>query len=228
VRILIAEDNAPLADELARSLCQSGSRVRCVSDGHAAVSALRREEYDLLVLDFDLPEKPDEVLLAQLRAQRAHLPVLAISGAGSIADRVRALDAGVDDYLPKPFAFDEFHARARAITRRHAADTARTLTLGPLTYDPAGHIARLHGRVLPLPRRELALLEALIRHAGRWVGKQELTGLLSGEGRDVSRNAVEVYMHRLRGRLGERSVRVLTTRGLGYRLVESTARREAL
>lgn len=216
MRILIAEDDALLADGLTRSLRQSGYAVDCVRTGTEADSALSAEEFDLLILDLGLPRLAGIEVLKRLRARGSRVPVLILTALDGVRDRVRGLDNGADDYLAKPFALVELEARVRALTRRGMSGAPTLLHHGPLGYDQVGKVATLNGQTLDLSGRELALLEILLQRAGRMVAKEALVEHLCAWGEEVSTNAIEVYVHRLRKKLEAGGVRILTVRGLGY------------
>src|SRR5512133_725406 len=163
MRILIAEDDAIMADGLTRSLRQSGYVVDRVGTGPEADSAVTRGEFDLLILDLGLPKMGGLEVLRRLRARGSRLPVLILTALDGVNDRVRGLDLGADDYLAKPFALAELEARVRALTRRgHSASTAM-LKHGDLTYDTVGKVAEIRGHMLDLSARELALLEIFLQ-----------------------------------------------------------------
>jgi two-component system OmpR family response regulator len=217
MRILIAEDDSLLAEGLARSLRDLGYAVDCVNTGADADSATSAFEFDLLILDLNLPRMSGLEVLKRLRSRSRELPVLILTAQSGVEDRVRGLDLGADDYLAKPFALEELKARVRALTRR----TTGTPTLfrhGGLSYDPVGKVARINGEVVDLSARECTLLEMLVQRAGRWVSKGQLLDHLCEWGEEVSTNAIEVYVHRLRKKLRAAGVEIVTVRGLGYRV----------
>jgi len=216
MRILIAEDDAILADGLTRSLRQSGYAVDAVDNGAEADSALVGTEFDLLILDLGLPRLGGLDVLKRLRARDSHVPVLILTALDGVQDRVRGLDLGADDYLAKPFELAELEARVRALTRRGAAGAPTLYRHGPLTYDQVGRVAQINNEPLDLPARELALLEVLMQRAGRMVSKEQLVDHLCQWGEEVSTNAIEVYVHRLRKKLEPGAVKIATVRGLGY------------
>lgn len=216
MRILIAEDDATLADGLLRALRAVGYAVDVVTDGAAADAALALQSFDLLILDLGLPRMPGLEVLRRLRARQSALPVLVLTAADDVDSRVRGLDLGADDYMAKPFALSELEARVRALTRRAAGGAANLLRVGPLTLDAAGHVAFLNEQPLELSARELGLLEVLAKRAGRLVSKEQLVDHLCEWGDELSNNAIEVYVHRLRRKLEAGGVRIVTVRGLGY------------
>jgi two-component system, OmpR family, response regulator len=218
MRILVAEDDAILADGVSHTLRQSGYAVDWVKNGTEADSALETDDFDLLILDLGLPKKSGLEVLKRLRARDSRLPVLILTALDGVNDRVRGLDAGADDYLAKPFELAELEARVRALVRRGMAGSPTLLRHGALTYDQVGRIARLNGEALELSAREVSLLEIFLQRAGRLVSKDQLVSHLCEWGEEVSPNAIEVYVHRLRKKLEPGGVRIVTVRGLGYSL----------
>jgi two-component system OmpR family response regulator len=211
MRILIAEDDQVLADGLLRSLRASGAAVDHVASGTEADAALMtNNEFDLLILDLGLPK------LRKLRARGSAMPVLILTAADGIEERVKGLDLGADDYMAKPFALSELEARVRALSRRGTGATSSTIKHGPLVYDQAGRVATIDGRMVELSARELGLLEVLLQRAGRLVSKDQLVERLCEWGEEVSNNAIEVYIHRLRKKIEKGPIRIATVRGLGY------------
>jgi two-component system OmpR family response regulator len=227
VRILIVEDDAVLSDGLTRSLRQSGYSVDSVKDGAAADAALTTSAFDLVVLDLGLPKLSGFEVLRRLRGRGATVPVLILTAADGVHDRVRGLDLGADDYLVKPFALQELEARVRALTRRSHSAMLRVLTHGDLAFDQVGKVAEIRGATLDLSARELALLEIFMQRPGRMVNKEQIVDLLCQWGEEVSTNAVEVYIHRLRKKLEPGGVKIATVRGLGYCLEKTHAVRAA-
>jgi two-component system OmpR family response regulator len=216
VRILIAEDDAVLSDGLSRSLRVAGYAVDVVARGDAADTALTTASFDLLILDLGLPGLSGLDVLRRLRARGARLPVLILTAADSVEQRVRGLDLGADDYMAKPFALNELEARVRALTRRAAGVAQTQLRNGPLVLDLTGRIATLNDQALDLSARELGLLEVFISRPGRLVSKEQLVDHLCEWGEEVSTNAIEVYVHRLRKKIEPGGVKISTVRGLGY------------
>ena len=216
MRILIAEDDAIMADGLTRSLRQAGYVVDRVGTGPEADSALTRGEFDLLILDLGLPKMGGLEVLRRLRARQSPLPVLILTALDGVSDRVRGLDLGADDYLAKPFDLNELEARVRALTRRGAASVSGVLRHGELSYDQVGRVTELRGKALELSARETGLLEILLMRTGRIVSKEQLVEHLCEWGEEVSTNAIEVYVHRLRKKIEAGGVRIATVRGLGY------------
>ncbi len=221
MRVLVAEDDAILADGVTRALRQSGYAVDWVKNGVEADSALETDDFDLLILDLGLPKKSGLEVLKRLRLRDSRLPVLILTALDGVNDRVRGLDAGADDYLAKPFDLSELEARVRALVRRGIGGGPTLLRHGALTYDQVGRVAHVNGEVLELSAREVSLLEIFLQRAGRMVSKDQLVSHLCEWGEEVSGNAIEVYVHRLRKKLEPGGVRIVTVRGLGYSLEKS-------
>jgi two-component system, OmpR family, response regulator len=225
MRILIVEDDTVIADGLVRALRYCGYAVDHVASGSEADAALSSTEtFDLVILDLCLPNMSGSQVLCRLRARNSHLPVMILSAADSTESRVRCLDLGADDFMAKPFALDELLARTRALTRRGVGGGPTSIRLGLLAFDRVGRIARVNNHVIDLSSREIEILEVLIQRIGRLVSKEQLVGHLCGWGEEVSANAIEVYMHRLRKKLEGSEARITTLRGLGYCLEEARAR----
>tara|TARA_B110000879_G_C11048704_1_gene461889 strand:- start:318 stop:992 length:675 start_codon:yes stop_codon:yes gene_type:complete len=217
MRILIAEDDQVLADGLMRTLRAAGAAVDHVASGTEADAALMTStEFDLLILDLGLPRMHGLEVLKRLRARGNSVPVLILTAADSVEDRIKGLDLGADDYMPKPFALPELEARVRALVRRGAGNAASLIKHGPLTYDQQGRVATMDGVMVDLSARELGLLEVLLQRTGRLVSKDQLVERLCEWGEEVSNNAIEVYIHRLRKKIEKGPVRIVTVRGLGY------------
>ena len=221
MRILIAEDDPVLVDALRRTLRQAGYAVDWAKNGGEADAALDTNEFDLLILDITLPKLCGFEVLKRLRARNSRLPVLMLTALDSVNDRVRGLDAGADDYLAKPFQLAELAARVRALTRRGMSGSPTLIKHGQLSFDQVGRVAELAGERLELSARELSVLEMFLRRPGRLVHKDQLVEHLCEWGEEVSTNAIEVYVHRLRKKLEPGGVRISTVRGVGYRLEAS-------
>jgi two-component system OmpR family response regulator len=222
MRILIAEDDSILADGLTRSLRNNGYAVDAVSDGVAADSALIAQEFDLLILDIGLPKMSGHEVLTRLRARNSRLPVLILTAADGIEQRVKGLDLGADDYMAKPFSLSELEARVRALARRGAGGGSTILRHGRLVFDQTGRVALVDDQTLELSAREVSLLEILLTRSGRMVSKHQIVDPLCEWGEEVSSNAIEVYVHRLRKKIEPSGVKIATVRGLGYCLERDT------
>jgi two-component system, OmpR family, response regulator len=223
MRILIAEDDQVLADGLLRSLRASGYAVDQVSSGSEADAALASHEFDLVILDLGLPKLHGFEVLRKLRGRGSAVPVLILTAADSVEQRVKGLDLGADDYMAKPFALQELEARVRALTRRGLGSASAIIKHGPLSFDANGRVAYLNDQMLELSARELSLLEVLLQRSGRLVSKDQLVERLCEWGEEVSNNAIEVYIHRLRKKIEQGPVRIATVRGLGYCLEKIAA-----
>lgn len=216
MRVLVVDDERGLTRALQRGLAAEGFAVDCSHDGETGLSLATHGDYDAIVLDVMLPRRNGYDVVAALRERKVWTPVLMLSAKDGEYDVADALDLGADDYLTKPFSFVVLVARLRALVRRPAEARPSVLAVGALVMDPSARTVTLDGVLVDLTTRELALLEYLMRHADRVVGKVELRDhVWDGTGEDL--NVVEVYVGYLRRKLG-RDV-VLTMRGAGYRVV---------
>jgi two-component system OmpR family response regulator len=216
MKILLAEDDNLLSEGLSQSLRQTGYAVDCVYRGNEADTALTTMTYDLLILDLGLPNMNGLDVLRRLRARNNRVPVLILTAADSVEQRVCGLDAGADDYMAKPFELKELEARVRALTRRSAGSGSSIWKHGPLSFDQVGRVAFINDTMLELSAREIGLLEILLQRVGRLVSKDQFVDHLCEWGEEVSNNAIEVYIHRLRRKIEVNGVRIATVRGLGY------------
>lgn len=216
MKILLAEDDNLLSEGLSQSLRQTGYAVDCVHQGNDADTALTTMPYDLLILDLGLPNMNGLEVLRKLRTRNNQMPVLILTAADSVEQRVHGLDAGADDYMAKPFNLKELEARVRALTRRGAGTGASIWKHGPLTFDQVGRVALINDTMLDLSAREVGLLEILLQRVGRLVSKDQFVDHLCEWGEEVSNNAIEVYIHRLRKKIEVNGIRIATVRGLGY------------
>jgi len=221
MRILYIEAETVLADMVRLALKPMGfgvDHVETAEDGYAALDAT---DYDAILLDLNLPDADGIEVVRKLRAKRDATPVLILSARTKMDQRVRGLDAGADDYLPKPFEMPELAARLRALTRRPRTMLGTELACGNVVYRPAEHLAMVEGRPVALPRRRASVLEHRLRNAGRPARKPALEDNIYAYGEEVASNSVEVHIHALRKRLSEAgaNVRVETRRGTGYVLL---------
>jgi len=218
MRILISEDDAALAEALRFALTQSGFAVDWVANGLDADEALKGAEFGLLILDLGLPKIDGLEVLRRLRRRNSTLPVLILSGREQPEEKVAGLDLGADDYLVKPFSLNELQARVRALLRRGHGVATPVLTYRELSFDPATRTASISGHTLPLSLHELSVLEVLVRRFGRPVSKEQLVEQIYTYDQEVSHNAIEVYVHRLRKKIGTTGLVVRTLYGRGYAL----------
>jgi two-component system, OmpR family, response regulator len=223
MRILIAENDQVLADGLLRSLRSSGYAVDQVSSGSQADAALSAHAFDLLILDLGLPKLHGLEVLRKMRARGSAVPVLILTADDSVEQRVKGLDLGADDYMAKPFELAELEARVRALTRRGMGTASNIIRHGPLSFDASGRVAYINDQLIELSAREIGLLEVLLQRAGRLVSKDQLVERLCEWGDEVSNNAIEVYIHRLRKKIEHGPIRIATVRGLGYCLEKIAA-----
>jgi two-component system OmpR family response regulator len=218
LRILVVEDNRTLADGLVAVLRGSGYAVDVVRDGVSALAALSAEAFDLIVLDLSLPEMDGLEVLRQLRSRGNRSAVLVLTARGALDERVRGLDLGADDYMTKPFEVAELEARIRVLLRRQSGARSDSIAFGELAFDSATRTLTAGGRPLDVPARELSLLETLMRRAGKVVSKEAITQSLADFDDELSANAIEQYVSRLRRKLNPHGLTIRVARGLGYYL----------
>jgi len=218
MRILITEDDAALAEALQFSLKQSGYAVDWVNNGGAADEALKDDVFGLLILDLGLPKLDGFEVLRRLRRRNPALPVLILSGREDPKEKVLGLDLGADDYLVKPFSLNELQARVRALLRRGQGNATPQISYARLCFDTVHRAACVDGKTLTLSTQETAVLEVLLLRFGRIVSKEQVVEQLYSYDQEVSHNAIEVYVHRLRKKLAGAGVTVRTLYGRGYLL----------
>ena len=214
MRLLLAEDDGMIGASLHDALRAEGYAVDWVIDGQAADSTLLTQAYDAIVLDLGLPKRAGLDVLRSLRARRNRAPVLILTARDAVSDRIAGLDAGADDYLTKPFDLNELLARLRALIRRASGRAEPAYDFGGVVLDPVTREASVDGRPLALLGREWAVLEALLARPGAVLSRAQLEEKLYGWDEEVGSNAVEVYIHSLRKKLGHDFIR--NVRGLGY------------
>jgi two-component system, OmpR family, response regulator len=215
-RILLVEDDAALVRGLAAILRGEGYSVDTAPDGPSALALVRDEPFAVILLDVNLPGMSGFEVLRTLRARGCHAPILLLTARDSLEDRVKGLDLGADDYMLKPFEPPELAARVRALMRRPAADPSPVIRVGNLEIDRSRCTIRVAGEQVDLRRREWVLLERLAVRVGKVVSKERLATEMFGFDEVVAPNAIEVYVARLRRKLGPQGPAIRTMRGLGY------------
>jgi len=214
MRVLLVEDDTMIGESLREALRRQGMACDWVRDGRAAEAVLTSERFDALLLDLGLPHRDGLEVLRGLRARGDATPVIVLTARDTLSDKVKGLDGGADDYLVKPFELDELLARLRALRRRHEGRTRPLLQVADLTLDPATREVMRAGRPVLLSAREFAVLQALLERPGAIVSRAQLEDRLYGWGEELESNAISVYMHQLRRKLGDDLLH--TVRGLGY------------
>ncbi len=217
MHVLLVEDDAVLADGLRRVLAGHAMQVDVVGNGSQADAFLASHAVTVAVLDIGLPGIDGFEVVRRLRARGSAIPVLLLTARDAVEDRVRGLELGADDYLVKPFATAELVARIKALARRNGPQPA-VLMLGQLALDTAAKRARIGARVIDLSVREWAVLEYLLQHGARVVSKQQIIDAILPWGDELTLNAVEVYVSRLRLKIADAGVTIRTIRGFGYML----------
>ncbi len=222
MKILLAEDDDFLATGVCLALEDRGYRVERVKTGIDADQVLQEREFDLLILDLGLPRLDGMTVLERLRKREQQLPVLILTACDSLQDRVTGLDTGANDYLTKPFDLAELEARIRALLRKDNWNNRTYIVFADLIFDTVNRVASVNEIALDLSARELAVLELLLQSGGRVVLKDRLMTHLSTWDSDVSQNAVEIIVHRLRKKLEATQATLRTVRGLGYLIEKSS------
>lgn len=216
MRIVLVEDNLRLAQGIRNALVDQGHAVDCLHDGQAGDDFLRTSDFDVAIIDLNLPRLSGIDVIRALRARRDPSPVLILSARDKVSERVAGLNAGADDYLVKPFEMEELFARLHALSRRRPNMLPDTERLGDVVYDRSQRQVMLGCKPADLPRRELALFELLLDHKGRLLSKTQIADALYGTGAVVEPNAVELLVSRLRRKIDGHGVTIRTARGLGY------------
>ena len=218
MRLLLVEDEEDLAGALRLGLERAGYAVDVAGDAADAYERLAVHAYDLMLLDINLPDTDGFTVCRTIRDAGCLVPILMLTARDAVESRIEGLDAGADDYLVKPFSFDELEARVRALIRRGRVPTAPRVTLSALSLDLVAREARVHGELLDLTAREWAIMELFVTQPGVALSKDRIVQSLSSWDEKLSHNAIEVYVSRLRTKLEPAGVRIRTVRGFGYML----------
>jgi two-component system, OmpR family, response regulator QseB len=214
MRVLVVEDDRMIAKGLHTALKQDGYAVDGVSDGASAAAALRSSRFDLVLLDLGLPERDGLDVLRELRSRGDATPVIIVTARDDVHNRIQGLDAGADDYIVKPFDLDEVAARMRSVLRRAAGRGDPYIRHRGISLDPVSHAVERDGEPVVLSAHEFAVLEALMQRPGAVLSRAQLEDRLYGWSEGIESNAIEVYVHGLRRKLGNDAIRTL--RGVGY------------
>jgi DNA-binding response OmpR family regulator len=217
MRILVVEDDELVADAVVQGLRASQFSVDHVTSAELARAAFKVAVFDAAVIDIGLPGEDGIMLLTHLRREQNHVPILILTARQSVDDKVKALESGADDFLAKPFSQEELLARCRALIRRATLRSVGAIQFGNMEIDLNFHELRIEGLLVELTSREWEVFEYLVRHVGRVVPKERLMQSIANLDEELTMNALEVYISRLRSKLSE-SVTIRTIRGLGYRL----------
>lgn len=221
MRILLVEDDEPLSAALSNSLRGANYVVDCVYRGKDAQAMLTAEQTDIVILDLGLPDMDGLDVLRQIRQTIKDMPVIILTARDKVTDKILGLDAGADDYLPKPFDMDELFARLRVLERRLGTASSAMVKIGEVALNTQTLELTVAGEAVSLPRRELMLLKVLMENGGRIQPKQKLESRLYEWGDEVSSNTIEVHIHHLRKKLPENFIK--TIRGVGYSIPVSGA-----
>lgn len=216
MRVLLAEDDSNLADAIYLGLKHYGHTVDHVDNGMSVIDAVcnLQENFDAIILDLGLPGLDGMEALRKIRAKSITTPVIILTARDTLTDRVNGLDAGSDDYMTKPFELEELAARLRAVQRRNREQSSVLVQHDDISLDPAAHTVKKSGEEIMISRREFALLQKLLENSGRVISREQLNQTLYGWGENIDSNALEVHVHNLRKRLGNKLIR--TIRGVGY------------
>ncbi|CAH0356212.1 response regulator transcription factor [Aquabacterium sp. CECT 9606] len=218
MRILLVEDDPVLAAGVAEGLARHNFAVESVGTGEQGDAVLSSTQYDMAIIDIGLPRMDGLELLRRLRARGQTLPVMMLTARDSLHDRVEGLNGGADDYLAKPFLLPELVARVHALIRRSRSAASSVMQLGQLALDLGLHQAQLAGQPMDLTGRELDVLQQMLLAAPNVVNKQKLVDSLSRWDREITANAIEIYVSRLRAKLEGSNICIVTVRGIGYRM----------
>ena len=214
MRVLLVEDDRMIAQGLQTALRQDGYTVEWMGDGRSAAAALHASRFDLVLLDLGLPERDGLEVLRELRRRGDATPVIILTARDDMEDRIQGLDAGADDYIVKPFDLDEVAARMRSVLRRAAGRGDPSIRHRGITLDPVSHAVERDGEAVALSAHEFSVLEALLQRPGSVLSRAQLEDRLYGWSAGIESNAIEVYVHGLRRKLGNDAIRTL--RGVGY------------
>lgn len=220
MQVLLVEDDRVLADAISRILTNNGMTVKVATNGNDGDALLRHHDVTVAVLDIGLPGADGFEIVRRMRARNSEVPVLFLTARDAIEDRVRGLELGADDYLVKPFAIPELVARIRALARR-VTSKGTELSFKGLSLDLATMRARVHGEIIELSAREWAILQHLIRQSGRIASKDQILNAILPRGGELSSNAIEVYVSRIRLKIEGSGVAIRTIRGFGYILEDA-------
>jgi two-component system response regulator QseB len=216
MRILLVEDDEPLGKGICVGLTHDGHAVDWLKDGQSASEFLKRETFDIIILDLNLPRLSGLEILQELRTNHNRTPVLILTARDSIEERIKGLDTGADDYLTKPFDLDELSARIRALQRRSTNNRAEPIIhYRNLTLNPASLTVKIDTNEVYFSRREIMLLQKLLENIGQVVSREALSQCLYGWGDEIDSNTLEVYVHNIRKKLGLGNF-IRTIRGVGY------------
>lgn len=218
MRLLLVEDDVMVASGIKLGLSGAGYAVDWVGSAEKALQALAADTFDAAIIDIGLPRSDGLELTRQMRHSGYTLPVMILTARDALQDRVQGLDMGADDYMVKPFELPELLARLRALLRRSQAATSASVSFGSLTLDTALRLAHAHGQPLELGPREWTVMEYLMLQAPKPAAKDKILAALTGWDKEITANAVEVYISRLRGKLEPHGIALRSIRGFGYRL----------
>jgi two-component system OmpR family response regulator/two-component system response regulator QseB len=221
MRLLLVEDDKILGDGLQAGLTMEGYAVDWLTDGSQADEALKSHNFDLVVLDLGLPGMPGDEVLKRLRKRKDQVLVLILTARDTVTDRVQGLDSGADDFVVKPFDLNEICARIRAMARRMNGQGEPHFEYKGLVLDPASHLVKLHGNIIDISNKEFEILSFLMQNQGKVASRARLEETLYAWNSEVESNTIEVHIHHLRKKLGNKIIR--TVRGVGYIIDEKTA-----